>query len=137
MDTLRHGACVLKIDILRSDLNVEQSCLDISVTHELHERRQADAFPHHVRGKCVSETMRVGEVNASRLSVIAEQGTQTRSGHACAARSSLERNEQRGATKIGSFQPQILIDKLNGFRCQGKKTQFAAFAADAELAFGK
>ena len=73
MDTLRHGACVLKIDILRSDLNVEQSRLDISVSHELHERRQADAFPHHVRGKCVSEAMRVGELDASRS--VGDSGT--------------------------------------------------------------
>jgi hypothetical protein len=24
------------------------------VSHKLHECRQADAFPHHVRGKCVT-----------------------------------------------------------------------------------
>jgi len=54
MDTVSHGTCVLKVDILRRDLNVEQSRLDISVPHELHERRQADAFLHHVRSNGVS-----------------------------------------------------------------------------------
>jgi hypothetical protein len=40
MDAIRHGSCVLQIDILRSDLNVDQSRLDICVPHELHEGRQ-------------------------------------------------------------------------------------------------
>jgi hypothetical protein len=51
MGTFGHGACVLKVDILRSDLNIEQSSLDVSVPHELHERGQADAFPQ--RQTCV------------------------------------------------------------------------------------
>ena len=76
MDTIRYGSCVLQIDILRSDLNVDQSRLDISVPHESHEGRQTDAFPHHVRGKRMPEAMRVGEFDASRLAVIAEQGAQ-------------------------------------------------------------
>ena len=65
MDTIRYGSCVLQIDILRSDLNIDQSRLDISVSHELHESRQTNAFPHHIGGKCMPEPMRVGELDAS------------------------------------------------------------------------
>lgn len=75
MNSVSHRACVLKVNILRSDLHVDQRRLDISVSHKLHERGQTDAFPHHVRGKCVPEAMRVGEFDARRLAVITEQGT--------------------------------------------------------------
>ena len=42
MDALRRGASILKIDVLRGDLHIVQSGLDIAVAHQLHERRQAD-----------------------------------------------------------------------------------------------
>ena len=55
MDALRRGAGILKIDILRRDLHIVQSGLDISVAHQLHERRQADAGTHHIRGESVPD----------------------------------------------------------------------------------
>ena len=50
---------------------------------------------------------------------------------------SFQRDEQRGAAGIGPFQPQIVIEQLNGFRRQRQEAQFAAFAANADLRFGK
>ena len=37
-----------EVDVLRSDLNIYQCGLDIGVAHQAHERREADAGPHHV-----------------------------------------------------------------------------------------
>src|SRR4029077_7134286 len=54
-DVLSHGARILKINLLWSDLNIEQRGLDIGMTHQLHKRGQADAGKQHVRGKCVSK----------------------------------------------------------------------------------
>ena len=59
---LRHGACILQVDVLWGDLHIEQRGLDVGVTHQLHERGQADAGAHHVRGKGVSKAMGVGEL---------------------------------------------------------------------------
>ena len=46
-DVLGHGARILKVDVLRSDLDVEQTWSGCRRAHQLHERRQADAGPHH------------------------------------------------------------------------------------------
>jgi hypothetical protein len=68
--------------------------------------------------------------------MMAEQGTQSGSGHACAARTSFQGDEQRGGAGIGPLQPQIVIQQLNGFRGQRQKAKFVALAAHAELGFG-
>ena len=47
-DVLGHGARILEVDVLRSDLHIDQRGLDIGVPHQVHERGQADAGPHHV-----------------------------------------------------------------------------------------
>ena len=38
---------------------------------------------------------------------------------------------------MGAFQPQIVIEQLDGLGSQRKKAKPAAFAAHAELCFGK
>ena len=74
MDALRRGAGVLKIDVLRRDLHIVQSGLDVGVTHQLHECGQADAGAHHIGGEGVSEPVRVGELDAGSAAMMAEQG---------------------------------------------------------------
>ena len=54
MDAPRDGAGVLKIDVLRRDLHIVQSGLDVGMTHQLHECRQAHPGAHHIRGEGVS-----------------------------------------------------------------------------------
>ena len=51
---LGHGARILQVDVLWSNLHIEHCGLDIGMPHQLHERRQTDAGAHHVRGKRVS-----------------------------------------------------------------------------------
>ena len=41
-------ASVLLPDVLRSDLNVDQRGLNLCMSHELHQRREANASPDHV-----------------------------------------------------------------------------------------
>jgi len=48
-----------------------ESGLDIGVTHQPHERRQAHTSAHHTRGKSVAQTMGVGELNAGGLPMVA------------------------------------------------------------------
>jgi hypothetical protein len=74
MDALRSGAGVLKVDVLRGDLHIVQGSLDVGVPHQLHQRGQADAGAHHIRGEGVSEAMRVGQLDAGGLAMVAEQG---------------------------------------------------------------
>ena len=85
----------------------------------------------------MSKSVRVGEGDAGGLAMVAEQGAETGRGHACAACRSFQRDEQRGSTWIGPFQPQIVIEQLDGFRRQRKEAKFTAFAANANLCFGK
>jgi hypothetical protein len=47
--------------------------LDVGVAHQLHQRRQADAGSHHIRGKCVPKTVWVGELDAGSAAMMAEQ----------------------------------------------------------------
>jgi hypothetical protein len=70
---LCHGPRVLLINILRSELNVDQSGVDLGVTHELHERGEADAGADHIRCKCVSKPVRVSLSGAGGSTVMAEQ----------------------------------------------------------------
>ena len=69
---LSYGARILKINILWSDLNIQQCGLDVGMTHQLHERGKTDAGAHHVRGKRVSKSMRVGERDAGGLAMVAK-----------------------------------------------------------------
>jgi hypothetical protein len=43
-----YGACALEVDVLRSDLYIEQGGLDIGVARQAHERGEADTGPPHV-----------------------------------------------------------------------------------------
>ena len=117
------------------DLHIEQRGLNVGVTHQLHERRQAYPGTYHIGGKGVSKTMRVGERNASGSAMVAEQGAQSRSAHTGSARRSFERDEQCGAAWIGSFQSQIVIEQLNAFWRKREEAKFVAFATNAELRF--
>ena len=81
--------------------------------------------------------MWIGEFDSGGSAVIPEQGTQTGRCHALPSRGSFERNEKCSATRVGPFQPHVMIKQLNGFRCQREEPQLAAFAANAQLPFGK
>jgi len=39
---------VLDVHVLRGDLHIEQRGLDIGMTHQVHERGEADTGPQHV-----------------------------------------------------------------------------------------
>jgi len=75
MKVLGHGARILQVDVLRSDLHVTQGSLDVGVTHQVHERGQADPTAYHFRGEGVAEAMWVSELDTSALAMVAEQGT--------------------------------------------------------------
>ena len=50
---LRYRTRVLSIDLERSHLDIDECGLDMSVTHQLHERGQTNAGAYHVGGKGV------------------------------------------------------------------------------------
>lgn len=74
MDLLCHSPRVLKADILGSDPDIKQCSLDVRVSHQLHKRGQTDAGSDHVRGKCMSKPMGIGELDAGSLTMVSEQG---------------------------------------------------------------
>jgi hypothetical protein len=49
--------------------------LNLGVSHELHQRRQADASTEHVSGKGMSKPVRVSPRHVGDPAVMAEQGT--------------------------------------------------------------
>ena len=92
-DVLGHGAGVLLPDVLRSDLQVDHGGLNLCMAHEMHQRREANAGPEHVRSEGVPKPMRVRLRDACGLAVMTEQGTQTGGCHPGAARRPFEANE--------------------------------------------
>ena len=134
-DVLSDRSRILLIDLERSDLHIDQRGLDVRMTHQLHEGGQANAGAHHIRGKGVPKAVGVGNLDAGRLAMMAKQGAQTRGRHPGAAGRSFQRNEQSGGRGCGPFQPQIVIQQLNGFRSQRKKADLIALAAHADLGF--
>ena len=52
-------ASVLFPDIARRELNIDHGGLNLCMPHELHQGRQTDAGPDHVRSKCVPKSVRV------------------------------------------------------------------------------
>ena len=131
---LRHCARILKIDILWCDPHILECGLDVGVTHQSHERRQAHTRAYHIRGKGVSKTMRMGELNPGGLTMVAEQGTQSRSVHACSACAPFQNDKQRGTAGAWTFELQIVIEQLNSFWRQGKEAKFVAFSREHEVA---
>src|SRR5262249_18539082 len=107
------------------------------MTHQLRERRQAHSGAYHIRGKSVSKTMRMGELNPGGFTMVAEQRTQSRSVHACSACAPFQNDKQRGTAGAWTFELQIVIEQLNSFRRQGKKAKIVAFARNTNLWFGK
>jgi len=74
MYVLRSGTGILQINVLWSDLHIVHGGFDIGVSHQLHQRRQADTGAHHVRCEGVSEAMRVSDFYAGSAAMVAEQG---------------------------------------------------------------
>ena len=72
LDQAFPGPC----DKLRNRANVLSVCMLAGqvVSHQLHKRGQTDAGSHHVRGKCMSKPMGIGELDAGSLTMVAEQG---------------------------------------------------------------
>src|SRR6516165_6447472 len=58
-DELGNCASVLLPDVLWRELKVDHRGLDLCMTHELHERRKANACPEHVRSEGVPKSVRV------------------------------------------------------------------------------
>ena len=73
--------------------NIDEGCLDICMTHQLHEGRQANAGAHHIRREGVPKTMGVCNFDSASLAMMAEKRAQTRGSHSGAASRTLERNE--------------------------------------------
>jgi len=71
-NVLRHSTCILKVDVLWSDLHIHQRSLDVRVPHQLHERGQAHTGADHVGGKGVSKAMRVGQLDSGALAMVTE-----------------------------------------------------------------
>jgi hypothetical protein len=114
-----------------------ESGLDVGVTHQSHERRQAHTSAYHIRGKGVSKPMGMGELNPGGLTMVAKQGTQSRSRHACSACAPFQNDKQSGTAGTWTFELQIVIEQLNSFWRQGKEAKFVAFPANTKLRFGK
>jgi hypothetical protein len=56
------------------------------------------------------ESMRIGFGDAGRLTMMTEQGTKPRSGHACSAGAAFQANEERLAAVGRTFQTQVMIE---------------------------
>ena len=56
-DVLSCGTRILLEDIERSDFHVDESGLDVRVSHQVHEGGQAHTGAQHIGGKGVSEAM--------------------------------------------------------------------------------
>jgi G:T/U-mismatch repair DNA glycosylase len=74
-DVLSDGTRILLEDIERRDFHVDESRLDVRVSHQVHEGGQAHTGAQHIRGKGVSKAVGVGDGDASRLSMMAEKRT--------------------------------------------------------------
>jgi hypothetical protein len=74
MDAPRRGTGILKIDVLRGDLHIVQSGLDVGMAHQLHKSGQADAGTHHIRGEGMPEAVWVGDRYTGGATMMAEQG---------------------------------------------------------------
>jgi hypothetical protein len=71
-DKLRDGAGVLLAHVLRGEVNIDQGGLDVAMSHELHQRRQADAVAQHVPGEGMPETVWVSFGQIGGTTVMAE-----------------------------------------------------------------
>ena len=90
---LGNGASILLPHVLWSELNIDQRGLNLCMTHELHERREANARSDHVRSEGVPKSVRVRLSHARGLPVMTEQRTQTGWCHPVAAGRPFETNE--------------------------------------------
>ena len=63
---------ILQVNVLWRDMNILHGSLDVCVTHQPHERGQADPSAYHIRGEGVPETMRVSKPNAGAFAMVAE-----------------------------------------------------------------
>ena len=52
-EVLRHGTCILQVDVLWSDLHVDERGLDVCVTHQLHERAGSSRRGSCPKQRCV------------------------------------------------------------------------------------
>ena len=67
---------ILLIDLERSDLHIDEGGLDICMTHQLHEGRQANAGANHIRREGVPKTMGVCNFDSASLAMMAKKRAQ-------------------------------------------------------------
>jgi hypothetical protein len=132
-DVLGNGALVLLPDVLWSELNIDQRGLNLCMTHELHQRGEANAPADHVGGECVPEPVRIRLRHARGLPVMTEQRTQTCGCHPAPAGGPFEANEQSLAASGRPFQTQVVTKKFHGFASQRHDTYSFALALDPDL----
>ena len=56
-------------------MQIDEGGLDICMTHQLHEGRQANAGAHHIRREGVAKTMGVGNLDSASLAMMAKKGS--------------------------------------------------------------
>jgi len=69
---LSHGADILLVDVLWGDADVDHGGLDLRMSHQVHERGQADAGANHVGGERMAESMGIGFGDAGSLAMMTE-----------------------------------------------------------------
>ena len=132
-DVLGDRARVLLPDVLWSELNIDQCGLNLCMPHELHQRREADARPNHVRSECVPKPVRVRLCHARGLPVMTEQRTQPGGCHPVTARRPFEANEQMLATAGRPFQTQVVIEQFHGLGSQRQHANPFALTLNPDL----
>jgi len=81
-----------------------------AVSHQLHERGQADAGANHVSGERMPESMRIGFGDAGGLAMMAEQRAQSCGGHARSPCAPFQANEQSRAAVRWTFQAEVVLE---------------------------
>jgi hypothetical protein len=69
---LGHGVGILPVDLFRGELHIEHGGLNLAMTHEVHQRRQAEAVAQHVPGKGMAKSVWVGFGQIGDTTVMAE-----------------------------------------------------------------
>jgi len=94
LDVLCHSAGILLVDLFWCELHIHHGGLNLAVPHEVHQRRQAEAIAQHVPSEGMPKAVRVGFGQISDVTVMAEQGAQSRGCHAVSPSASLKDDEQ-------------------------------------------
>lgn len=128
-----HSSVVFIGYVLKGQVDVEERCIDRSVSHEFLDDRERYLLTYEVGAEGVTKTVSVSVFKKTRLTAMAEDFTQALGHHALSPARALENDKACGVIDAEAFERHVLLYGGCDPGRDGDETFLAALAPHPDL----